>query len=98
MTKTILFSKYNDLSEIYNHENKLININQSPNQYYNAYYNTFRPVIDKQLKQNLLDNYSILGLDNNNNNNDDVARLIKFKSGFIALKIPYLKLITLYKD
>ena len=92
--KTLKFSKYNNLSEIYKFPNnkKVIKKIPSPNLYYNAKYDIFRPIIHKN--DGKFTNYSVLGLDNNNNK----ARLIKFETGVIALKIPYLKLITLYKE
>ena len=101
--KRILFSKYNNLSEIYDMKTK-IKVKDIPSA--NYYYNSNKKVIERiiNIKDTgpiLSKNYSILGIknnNNNNNNNNNKATLIKFKSGIIALKIPYLKLIKLYRE
>ena len=111
MIKRLLkFSKYNDLSKIYiiNNPERVYKQIPSPDQYYNAQYDTFRPIVHKN--DGPFTNYSILGLDDDNNNSSSSsssdsnssdskkATLIKFETGIIALKIPYSKLITLYND
>ena len=100
-TKSIVISRYNDLSKIYDIKtNALYKIIPSPNYYYNFKQNCFVEIIDKKTKKNILKyDYSILGFDyNNNKNNKNIPSLIKQKTGYIVLKIPYLKLIKLYKE
>lgn len=101
MTKNnkILISNYNDLSKLYNiKDNKLYKVIPSPNHFYSTKRNRLYKVLNNKNKQKILiDNYSILGF-NNSSSDDNVARLIKFKSGRIVLKIPYLKLIKLYME
>ena len=94
-----LYSKYNDLSKIYDiNTNKLVEIIPSPNHYYDSEEGKIKKVIDKNnTGPILLKKYSILGI-NSNNNNDHKATLIKLKSGSIALKIPYVKLIIFYRE
>ena len=96
-SKTLKFSKYNNLSEIYNFHNdeNVIKKIPSPELYYNAKYDVFRPIIHK--RDGEFTNYSVLGLVNNINDNNK-AMLIKFETGIVALRIPYLKLITLFKE
>ena len=94
MTHRIFYSKYNDLSKIYDiNSNQLITVIPTANHYYDL----------KKIKKGKfknISNYSILGFKTHiiNNNDYDKAFLVKLKSGFIALKIPYMKLLRLYND
>ena len=103
MTKSnkqnLLYSKYDDLSKIYDiASNKLIKTIPSPKYYYNSKKKSFEKIINKN-DPIFIKNYSILGLNNNNNNNNkNKASLIKLKSKIIALHIPYIKLFKLYED
>ena len=87
--KQIFYSKYNDLSKIYDMKTKmLIKIIPSPIHYFDCKENKIG-----KIPVNLLNKYSILGINKNNNNTNNRATLIKLKSGFIALKIPYMNII-----
>ena len=94
----ILYSKYNNLSKIYDmNTNELIEIIPSSMYYYDSKKGQIKK--DRVLDE-FVSNYSILGMNKNNNNNSnkcitDKANLIKLKSGYIALKIPYIKILKL---
>ena len=95
----ILFSKYNDLSKIYDlKSNKWMKTIPSPSYYYDSKRKVFEEIINiNDTGPILIKKYSVLGFNDKDNNNEKAA-LVKFQSGFIALKIPYLKLFKLYKD
>ena len=95
--KILLVSKSNDLSKIFNamYYNKLTKVIPSPHHYYDPQTDEFKKILTEREVT-----YSILRVCNNNkknNNNATTAKLVKLRSGFIALKIPYLKLIRLFK-
>ena len=105
--KPLYMSKYNDLSKIYNinDDKKVIKTIYSPKYYYNVRLRKIEKISNLIKNDNILvNNYSILGLNNNNNNNDndddddDKAKLLKLESGYIVLKIPYLRLFKIYKE
>ena len=88
----ILYSKYNDLSKIYDlNSNKLILTIPSPNHYFDCEKKRIIHPIYQYSK------YSILGL-NDNNDDDNKSHLIKLNSGIIALKIPFMKLFKFYME
>lgn len=84
-------SKYNDLSKIIDvmNKNKIVKIIPSPHHYYDS-------KRGKIMKNPKVENYSILNLRFTNNNNNKPIIVKEKKSGFIALKIPYIELIPLY--
>ena len=95
----ILYSKYTDLSKIYDLDsNKLMVTIPSPNYYYDVEEQKIKKIMDPMSENSVAKNYSILGLNNNNNNDNNKSSLIKLKSGFIALKIPYIKLFKFYVE
>ena len=99
--KQLLMSKYNDLGKIIDatDNNKVTKIIPSPHYYYEPRRNEFIQIVNDKIAIK----YSILGLNNdddNNNINNDNAKpiLIKLKTGDIALKIPYVELLKLFKE
>ena len=101
--RILLISKYNDLSKIYyyntRNNKKIYKIIPSPNFYFDPKRNRLRKILNRKMKRNILvNNYSILGFNNNNNNSKNISSLIKMKTGHIILQIPYLKLFILYKE
>lgn len=91
MTRSILISKYNDLSKIIDvtKKNKIIKIIPSPHHYYDLKKN-------RMMKDSKSDHYSILDIYSTNDNKPIIVK--QKQSGFIALKIPYIESIPLFKD
>ena len=102
--RRVMISKHYDLSKIYDvRTNKIYKVIPSPTMYFDSENNKLSEILSNTLREKIIsENFSILGFDNasvNSDNDDDnnVAHLIKFKTGHIALKIPYTKLIKLSK-
>ena len=98
----VLISKHYDLSKIYDiRTNKIYKVIPSPTLCFDSNRNKLTKILSNTVRKKIIsENFSILGFDKDNANsdkNDNIAHLIKFKTGHIALKIPYTKIIELSK-
>ena len=91
-------SEHDDLSKIMDamDNNKVTKIIPSPYHYYDPARNKFMKIISDNQARDVVD-YSLLGLKSNDYGGIKPA-LIKLKSGVVALKIPYIELLRLFKE